>query len=66
MSRVEELEAELEVVRLEAELVAAKDTADGPTTELKQQVRAARQAYRELRETGGAAPGVIATETEVQ
>lgn len=56
---VEEIEAELEVARLEAELVAAKD-ADGASRELKQQVRDARQRYRELRATTGAAPGTIA------
>ena len=53
MSRADELEAELEVVKLEEKLTTAKDTKKGPSRELKAQVRAARQAYREAR--GGAA-----------
>lgn len=56
---VEEIEAELEAARLEAELVEAKN-GDGATAELKQQLRAARQRFRELREATGAAPGTIA------
>ena len=46
MSRLDELEAELELVKLEAELESAKKK----SPELKAKVRAARQAYREARE----------------
>jgi hypothetical protein len=53
MSRAEELralfEAELAVAELEEQLVAAKDTDDGPTRELKLELRAARERFRRLR-----------------
>lgn len=49
MSRADELRAELAVAELEEQLVAAKDAGDVPT-ELKHELRAARQAHRELRE----------------
>ena len=53
MSRSDQLRAELEVAELEDQLVAAKANpkvkADD-LTELKNKVRAARQASRELRE----------------
>lgn len=49
MSRADDLRAELELAELEEELLAAK--ADGTLDrELKNKVRAARQAHRELRE----------------
>lgn len=53
MSRASELEAELEVVRLEDKLVKAKSTKAGASDELKQELRAARQAFREQREAAG-------------
>ena len=40
-------------MRLEEELAAAKDTKKGASRELKDEVRAARQAYREQRDGGG-------------
>lgn len=49
MSRAEELRAELAVAELEEQLVAAKE--DGTLTdELKNELREARRAHRELRE----------------
>jgi hypothetical protein len=47
-----ELEAKLEMVRLERELVEAKATEAGATRALKHRVREARRAYRELRQPG--------------
>jgi hypothetical protein len=49
MSRADDLRAELELAELEEELVAAKAD-DALTRELKNKVRAARQAHRETRE----------------
>jgi hypothetical protein len=49
MSRTDELRAELAMAELEDELVAAK-AAGKATPELKDKVRAARQAHREARE----------------
>lgn len=46
MSRLDALHAELELAELEAKLESAKKK----TPELKNKVRAARQAYRETRE----------------
>jgi hypothetical protein len=53
MSRADQLRAELELVELEEALVAAKADPDLSVEELravKDQVRAARQSYREARE----------------
>ena len=53
MSRADELRAELELAELEDELAVAKaDKKLKPEelTEIKNKVRAARQAYREARE----------------
>ncbi len=50
MATAEELEAELEVVRLEDELKAAKQTEEGPSRELKDALRAARAKLRAGRE----------------
>jgi hypothetical protein len=59
MSRAEELralhDAELAVVELEEQLVAAKDTEDGPTRALKLELRAARERFRRLRSGEGVA-----------
>ncbi len=43
------VEAELEAARLEEALIAAKGTKDGASPELKAELRAARQAFRQLR-----------------
>lgn len=59
MSDIELIRAELKVAELEQALLAAK--ADGSvTSELKLELREARQAFRELRgATGTAAPDTI-------
>ena len=49
MSRSDQLRAELAVAELEERLAAAKAAGDD-ISELKHEVRAARQAYRESRE----------------
>jgi hypothetical protein len=46
----DELRAALEVAELEEQLTAAKATPDGPSTELKHQVRQARHTFRTMRE----------------
>lgn len=51
MRSAAEIRAELEVVELEEQLVAAKATGDA-SRELKLRVREARQRYRELRGGG--------------
>lgn len=43
--------AELRVVELEEQLVAAKDTDGGASQELKRELREARESFRLLRET---------------
>lgn len=48
-------EAELRVAELEDALADAKDSDDGPSRELKLDLREARRAFRELR-AGDAAP----------
>lgn len=48
-TRVEALEAELEVAQLEEKLIKAKGTKRGPKRELKEELREARRAYRERR-----------------
>lgn len=62
MSRADDIraraEAEARVAELEDELIAAKDTAEGPDRDLKDQLRAARQEYRELRAAEDPGPGV--------
>lgn len=50
MPTADELRAALTVAELEEQLVAAKATDEGPTRDLKDQVRAARRSFRELRE----------------
>lgn len=72
MPSVEELEAQLEVARLEAELVQAKD-GDGPDRDLKLRVREARQTYREIYRSpssaagdGTAEPASVVTAADVQ
>jgi len=53
MSRADDLRAELELAELEDELVAAKAEDGGDPDayrDLKDRVRAARQAFREARE----------------
>lgn len=72
MSRAEELRAELAVVELEEQLVAAKEAGDVPA-ELKHELRAARQTHRELRaanteldDEGVARPDTVAATAEVQ
>jgi hypothetical protein len=50
MSRVDALRAELELAELEDKLAKAKTTKAGPSRELKDKVRAARQASRQARE----------------
>jgi len=54
MARADQLRAELELAELEDELVAAKSKKKAPDNlrEIKDKVRAARQAYRQLREEG--------------
>jgi hypothetical protein len=54
MSRADELRAELELAELEEKLSKAKATKSGPSRDLKDKVRAARQAYRATREGNGA------------
>lgn len=53
MNRIDQLRAELELAELEEQLVAAKadpDVSADELREVKTQVRAARQTYREARE----------------
>jgi hypothetical protein len=52
MTRADDLRAELELAELEDELVAAKDAGGDPDElrEIKDKVRAARQAHREARQ----------------
>lgn len=50
MGLADDLRAQLAVAELEEELAAAKEAGD-LTAELKNKVRAARQAYRETRES---------------
>jgi hypothetical protein len=59
VSRADELNAELRVVDLEQRLVEAKGSAmdDDEFRALKDELRAARQEYRELREGRGAGDG---------
>lgn len=61
MSRADELraqyEAELAVAELEEELAAAKDTAEGPSRELKERLREARRVFREQRAGAPVADG---------
>jgi len=63
MASSDELRAQLEVVELEEKLVAAKDTKKGPSQELKQEVRDARQQAREARDASEAGNGVARPET---
>jgi hypothetical protein len=72
MPTVEELEAQLEVARLEAELADAKD-GDGPDRDLKHRLREARQTYRETyrssssaAEDGTAEPATIEATATVE
>lgn len=60
---VEELEAELEVAKLEEQLRDAKQTSDGPSNELKLELREARRRFRELRQARPAGEGVARPET---
>ena len=50
MATADELRAQLVVAELEEKLAKAKDTKKGPSRELKQQLRDARQAYRAERD----------------
>jgi hypothetical protein len=50
MSRVDALRAELELAELEEKFSKAKQSKAGPSRELKDQLRAARQASRQARE----------------
>jgi hypothetical protein len=54
MARADQLRAELELVELEEQLVDAKSKKKAPDNlrEIKDKVRAARQAYRQQREEG--------------
>lgn len=68
---VDEIRAELAVAELEQQLRDAKNTDDGPGTDLKHELRAARQAYRELRGSrpagsGDARPDTIAATATVE
>ncbi len=70
----DEIRAELAAAELAEQLIAAKADPDFDPDELAQlktDTRAARQAYRELRSSRGAAPGTaqpatIETDAEVQ
>jgi hypothetical protein len=46
MSKSEELRTQLAVTEMEEELAAAKASDDGPSRDLKQRVREAREQYR--------------------
>jgi hypothetical protein len=61
MSRADELAAELEVVRLEEEYVAAKDSGTA-SDEQKLALRDARQRYRDLRAQQAPGEGVARPE----
>lgn len=50
MPTADELRAALTVAELEENLIAAKATPEGPSRELKEQVREARRQFRQLRE----------------
>lgn len=50
MGKVEELEAALAVAKLEEKLSKAKETKKGPSRDLKEELREARQAHRLIRE----------------
>lgn len=76
MSRADDLraryEAEMAVVKAEDALLAAKESGDVPR-EVKEQLRQARRAFRELRSDAPvangdavASPDVIAAKSEVQ
>ncbi len=63
MASSDELRAQLKVVELEEKLIKAKDTKNGPSKELKHQVRDARQQAREARDSAEAGDGVARPET---
>ena len=70
MSRADDIraraDAEIAVAELEEQLLAAKETGDVPA-DLKHDLRAARQAFRQLREGDAvAAPETITATAEVQ
>jgi hypothetical protein len=70
MSRADDIraraEAEIRVAELEEELVAAKDSGD-VTSELKLQLREARQEFRELRAGDAvAAPEAVSATADVK
>lgn len=69
MPTTEELRAALAVAELEEQLIADKD-GDGPSAELKLELREARRVYREMREQypptpGEARPATIDAASEV-
>jgi hypothetical protein len=65
MSRADELRAELELLELEAEFVAAKESGE-VTREQKLALREARRAFREQREGAAvASPDVIEVKADV-
>lgn len=67
---IAEIEAELEVRKLEEQLVAAKENGS-PPPDLKAEVRQARHHHRSLRdarppEPGEARPGTVGTSAGIQ
>lgn len=71
MSRADDLrakhEAELAVIELEDELAAAKDSDEGASRELKERLREARRAFRELRAgDANVSPSTISATAEVR
>jgi hypothetical protein len=50
MPNADELRAALAVAELEEQLIAAKETDDGPSAELRAALREARQTFRQMRE----------------
>ncbi len=68
---IEEIEAELAAAKLDQALIDAKATNEGPSPELKAEVREARRAFRQHRAArkagpGAARPATIGSDAEVQ
>lgn len=59
----DEIRAELKAAELAEQLIEAKATDDGPSTELKAELREARRAFRDLRAGRSADPGTVRPDT---